>query len=263
MVGFCVDNLGPASISNNDWVNGWVMVTTDHGAAAAAKPAPSNPASADDDVDPTRAIRTQGPREFGANGLTARSRSLPNAPALHSLCTHSALSRSMMPLNNGVSNTAPTTGWFIFSSPAVANGMVYIGSYNKKVYALNALSGTLLWSYTTGQVVGSSTSAPVTARPTPSTPRAGRCCGPSPPGAVSSAPRRWLTGWSTSAPTTTASTRSTPRAGRRFGPTPPGASSFPPGRWPTGWSTSVPGTTTSTPSTPRPGPCGGPTRQGA
>ena len=36
------------------------------------------------------------------------------------------------------------------SSPAVANGMVYVGSDETKVYALTASAGTLLWSYTTG-----------------------------------------------------------------------------------------------------------------
>jgi outer membrane protein assembly factor BamB len=35
------------------------------------------------------------------------------------------------------------------SSPAVANGVVYVGGY-KNVYALNAKTGAKLWSYTTG-----------------------------------------------------------------------------------------------------------------
>jgi outer membrane protein assembly factor BamB len=42
------------------------------------------------------------------------------------------------------------------SSPAVANGVVYLGSYDKKVYALNAKTGVKLWSYTTGSDVESS-----------------------------------------------------------------------------------------------------------
>jgi hypothetical protein len=32
----------------------------------------------------------------------------------------------------------------------VANGVVYVGSNDGNVYALNARTGTLLWSYTTG-----------------------------------------------------------------------------------------------------------------
>jgi outer membrane protein assembly factor BamB len=38
----------------------------------------------------------------------------------------------------------------VYSSPAVANGVVYVGSYDKNVYALNAKTGAKLWSYTTG-----------------------------------------------------------------------------------------------------------------
>jgi glucose dehydrogenase len=49
-----------------------------------------------------------------------------------------------------------TTGGYIDSSPAVANGVVYVGSYDKKVYALNASSGAKLWSYATGKLVDSS-----------------------------------------------------------------------------------------------------------
>ena len=36
------------------------------------------------------------------------------------------------------------------SSPAVANGVVYVNSYDNSVYALNAKTGGLLWKYTTG-----------------------------------------------------------------------------------------------------------------
>ena len=42
------------------------------------------------------------------------------------------------------------------SSPAVANGVVYIGSDDNNVYALNASTGALLWSYNTGNAVGAS-----------------------------------------------------------------------------------------------------------
>jgi outer membrane protein assembly factor BamB len=43
------------------------------------------------------------------------------------------------------------------SSPAVANGVVYVGSHsNNNVYALKASTDALLWSYTTGNEVWSS-----------------------------------------------------------------------------------------------------------
>ena len=58
-----------------------------------------------------------------------------------------------------------------FSSPAVANGVVYIGSWDHNLYALKANTGALLWKYTTGS--GSRV------------PR-----------------RRWSTAWYTSVPTT-------------------------------------------------------------
>jgi nitrous oxidase accessory protein NosD len=48
------------------------------------------------------------------------------------------------------------TGGSVFSSPAVAGGVVYVGSEDDKVYALNAATGAFIWSYTTGDWVLSS-----------------------------------------------------------------------------------------------------------
>ena len=42
------------------------------------------------------------------------------------------------------------TGSAVASSPAVVNGVAYVGSYDHKVYALNAKTGAKLWSYSTG-----------------------------------------------------------------------------------------------------------------
>ena len=42
------------------------------------------------------------------------------------------------------------TGSYVESSPAVANGVVYGASDNGDVYALNASTGAKLWSYATG-----------------------------------------------------------------------------------------------------------------
>jgi outer membrane protein assembly factor BamB len=49
-----------------------------------------------------------------------------------------------------------TSGSDIDSSPTVANGVVYIGSYDDNVYALKAATGTELWNFTTGDSVASS-----------------------------------------------------------------------------------------------------------
>ena len=51
------------------------------------------------------------------------------------------------------------TGSFITSSPAVANGVLYIGSFDHNVYALNARTGRKIWQYTTGSAIEHSTPA--------------------------------------------------------------------------------------------------------
>jgi YD repeat-containing protein len=48
------------------------------------------------------------------------------------------------------------TGSSVSSSPAVVNGVVYIGSQDDKLYALNAQTGSLLWTYTTGNQITNS-----------------------------------------------------------------------------------------------------------
>jgi len=49
-----------------------------------------------------------------------------------------------------------TTGSYAASSPAIANGVVYAGSDDFNVYALNATSGAKLWAFPTGGTVDSS-----------------------------------------------------------------------------------------------------------
>ena len=44
----------------------------------------------------------------------------------------------------GVKLWSYATGDIVASSPAVGNGVVYVGSYDKNVYALNAKTGTKL-----------------------------------------------------------------------------------------------------------------------
>lgn len=57
---------------------------------------------------------------------------------------------------NLVQDWSYQTGNSIISSPAVANGLIYIGSDDHKLYALNATTGALVWSYTTGGLIRSS-----------------------------------------------------------------------------------------------------------
>ena len=49
-----------------------------------------------------------------------------------------------------------TTGQQVESSPSVANGIVYVGSDDNNIYALNASTGTKLWNYTTNAPVETS-----------------------------------------------------------------------------------------------------------
>jgi len=44
----------------------------------------------------------------------------------------------------------------VFSSPAVSDGVVYVGSDDGSVYALNAVTGVQIWNYKTGGSVFSS-----------------------------------------------------------------------------------------------------------
>ena len=57
---------------------------------------------------------------------------------------------------NGTKIWDYTTDRTVWSSPAVADGRVYVGSYDYKVYCLNATNGSKIWDYTTGYPVDSS-----------------------------------------------------------------------------------------------------------
>jgi outer membrane protein assembly factor BamB len=76
-------------------------------------------------------------------------------PMFHRDLTHAGYSSSTAPSTNQL-GWSYTTGEAVESSPAVLNGVVFIGSYDGKVYALGASNGTFLWSYTTGGSVSSS-----------------------------------------------------------------------------------------------------------
>ncbi|TMC21584.1 MAG: hypothetical protein E6J34_09310 [Chloroflexi bacterium] len=51
---------------------------------------------------------------------------------------------------------AATTGDYIYSSPTVANGVVYVGSDNHKLYAFDAITGQQKWTSSTGSAIYSS-----------------------------------------------------------------------------------------------------------
>lgn len=49
-----------------------------------------------------------------------------------------------------------TTGFPVYSSPAVVDGTVYVGSWDGKVYALDARTGEEVWTFDTGTAISSS-----------------------------------------------------------------------------------------------------------
>ena len=79
-----------------------------------------------------------------------------NWPQFHNSSDHRGYNTTENVLNPGnVSSIGPvwsytTGGSPLSSSPAVANGTVYIGANDGKVYALNAATGALKWSHTGG-----------------------------------------------------------------------------------------------------------------
>jgi outer membrane protein assembly factor BamB len=52
--------------------------------------------------------------------------------------------------------TGTNGGAGVWSSPAIAGGLVYVGSCDDSVYALNANTGAIVWSYATGNAIFSS-----------------------------------------------------------------------------------------------------------
>ncbi len=76
-------------------------------------------------------------------------------PTFHHDQNHTGYSTSTAPNTNHTIWTY-TTGDRVVSSPAVADGAVYVGSDDDKVYCLNASTGTQIWNYTTGSYVESS-----------------------------------------------------------------------------------------------------------
>ena len=61
---------------------------------------------------------------------------------------YSSVSASVLP--NGQLKWKYQTAGPIYSSPSLANGVVYIGSDDGNIYALDAISGALKWKYTLG-----------------------------------------------------------------------------------------------------------------
>jgi outer membrane protein assembly factor BamB len=91
-----------------------------------------------------------------ADNQSSDSNGDPNSwPMFHNNLSHTGNSSSAAPITNQT-QWRYSTGSNVFSSPAIANGTVYVGSYDHNLYALNATTGSKTWNYTTGDIVWSS-----------------------------------------------------------------------------------------------------------
>ena len=84
-------------------------------------------------------------------------------PMFHHDLNHTGYSTSKAPSDNRTL-WSYTTGGQVLSSPAVVDGRVYVGSWDNKVYCLNASTGSLIWNYTTGNSLYNSIPAVVDGR---------------------------------------------------------------------------------------------------
>ena len=72
-------------------------------------------------------------------------------PMFHNDLSHSGYSNFSAPKTNQTQwkfNTGGQVG-----SPTVNDGIVYVGSYDHKIYAFNSVSGALIWNASTGGIV--------------------------------------------------------------------------------------------------------------
>src|SRR5665648_404047 len=72
-------------------------------------------------------------------------------PMFHGNFAHTGYSNTQAPQTNQTLwkfNTGGQVG-----SPTVVDGVVYVGSYDHKVYAFNATTGEVIWAFTTGGIV--------------------------------------------------------------------------------------------------------------
>jgi outer membrane protein assembly factor BamB len=73
----------------------------------------------------------------------------------HHDLNHTGYSTGEAPRTN-ITLWSYNTGGSVYSPPAVAGGVVYVGSADGNIYALNATTSALIWTYTTGGMVYSS-----------------------------------------------------------------------------------------------------------
>ena len=81
--------------------------------------------------------------------LTVNAQQESSWPMFHGDVAHTGYSNGSGPSTNQTLWVFKTGGK-IWSSPAVANGIVYVASFDHNLYAINAKTGTKMWNYSLG-----------------------------------------------------------------------------------------------------------------
>ena len=82
--------------------------------------------------------------------FTVNAQQADSWPMFHGDVAHTGYSNGSGPSTNQTLWVFKTNGE-VWSSPAVVNGIVYFGSFDQNLYAINAKTGTEIWSYPYGQ----------------------------------------------------------------------------------------------------------------
>ena len=90
-----------------------------------------------------------------AGFLSVGASAVDEWPMFHFDPSHSGYTTSQAPKTSSL-RWRYATGGSVASSPAVADGIVFVGSSDNKVYALDELTGAQIWNYATGGAVKSS-----------------------------------------------------------------------------------------------------------
>lgn len=108
-------------------------------------------------------FKTEGEHRFTAPGIHARQPSTEMMPdAFDMFLSSPAIANGVIYFGSGDGNVYALdaasgvlkwkfkTGNVVHASPAVSNGVVFVGSWDRNMYALDASSGKPLWKYQTG-----------------------------------------------------------------------------------------------------------------
>ena len=84
--------------------------------------------------------------------FAVNSQATESWPMFHNDLAHTGYSTNTGPTSNQTLWVFSTNGQ-VWSSPIVANGVVYFGSLDHHIYAVDAMNGSKIWDYTTGNHV--------------------------------------------------------------------------------------------------------------